>query len=295
MEKNNRKFTSAQINTFFSDLLKRSIPVLLYYFFILIVILLIVIFSYSVLKKRFIAQKGLEISSIAELKVQQIKDFRERCYRDGKLFHDNQSFIRTVKSFVAHRDPEGEKELYDWFKPILDDRFFDAIVIIDVQTKKNIFAITYNNLEYTDSTGSGDLECIHADSIQFSDLFFNTNKKTIQMCVFVPLILKDGTAPEKIAVVKLVINPYNKLYGLMQSMPNSGKSGEVLVVRKDGDDVLYLNELRFRKNSALKFRLPADLLDLPASKALRGDESVSEGIDYRGKKVLAIESFWFKS
>jgi signal transduction histidine kinase/CheY-like chemotaxis protein len=74
----------------------------------------------------------------------------------------------------------------------------------------------------------------------------------------------------------------------MQSMPNSGKSGEVLVVKRDGNDVLYINELRFRKNTALKFRMPITTKDLPAARALLGDETVSEGVDYRGKKVLAI-------
>jgi PAS domain S-box-containing protein len=59
------------------------------------------------------------------------------------------------------------------------------------------------------------------------------------------------------------------------------------LVRRDGDEVVFLNELRHRRDSALAFRLPLHEPGLPAAMAALGEERVLEGTDYRGVPVLA--------
>ena len=61
---------------------------------------------------------------------------------------------------------------------------------------------------------------------------------------------------------------------------------------------MFLNELRFQKNTALTLRESLDNTRLPAVKAALGDEGIVEGIDYRGVPVLAAvravpDSPWF--
>lgn len=59
-------------------------------------------------------------------------------------------------------------------------------------------------------------------------------------------------------------------------------------MRREGNKVVYLNDLRFRKNTSM--RLSFDLASnpsLPATKAVLGDESIEEGIDYRGVRVIS--------
>lgn len=52
--------------------------------------------------------------------------------------------------------------------------------------------------------------------------------------------------------------------------------------------MLYLNELRHQKDTALKLRFPANNPLLPAAMAVQGKEGIVEGIDYRGVNVLAM-------
>ncbi len=59
-----------------------------------------------------------------------------------------------------------------------------------------------------------------------------------------------------------------------------------------------MNELRFRKNSALNLRVPLDKGDVPAVKAALGQKGIVEGVDYRGVPVVADvrgipDSPWF--
>jgi signal transduction histidine kinase/ActR/RegA family two-component response regulator len=65
-------------------------------------------------------------------------------------------------------------------------------------------------------------------------------------------------------------------------------TGETLLLRRDGNDALYLNELRFRKDTALAFRTPLEEgSDHPAVKAVLGRAEIVEGVDYRGVPVTA--------
>jgi PAS domain S-box-containing protein len=57
------------------------------------------------------------------------------------------------------------------------------------------------------------------------------------------------------------------------------------VFRKDGDSILFLNELRHKQNTALKLRLHINNESLLASKAIRGQLGLVEGVDYRGVPV----------
>lgn len=78
------------------------------------------------------------------------------------------------------------------------------------------------------------------------------------------------------------------LYPLIQTWPTSSRSAEIVLARRDGDAVLYLNELRHRPGSAMSFRLPLTDSDLPAARSIQGGgRAVLEGVDYRGVPVLA--------
>ena len=93
-------------------------------------------------------------------------------------------------------------------------------------------------------------------------------------------------------------NAESLLYPLIQSWPLPSRTAETLLVRKDGDDILFLNNLRHRPNSALSLREPLTLVDLPAVQAALGKEGMFLGKDYRGVEVLADlrpipDSPWF--
>ena len=58
------------------------------------------------------------------------------------------------------------------------------------------------------------------------------------------------------------------------------------------------NELRHRKDTALKLRIPLNLKSVPAVMAIEGKEGYVQGIDYRGIEVLSVikavpNSPWF--
>jgi len=96
----------------------------------------------------------------------------------------------------------------------------------------------------------------------------------------------------------LRIDPQLFLYPLIQTWPTSSHSSETLLIRREGEEVVFLNELRHRKNTALVLRSPVSRQDLPAAMVARGQVGIAEGLDYRGVAVLAAlrripDSPWF--
>jgi len=70
------------------------------------------------------------------------------------------------------------------------------------------------------------------------------------------------------------------------------------LARREGEAIVFLNELRHRANTALSLRIPLTRSDLPAAKAASGQEGSFQGRDYRGVDVLADlravpDSPWF--
>jgi PAS domain S-box-containing protein len=101
-----------------------------------------------------------------------------------------------------------------------------------------------------------------------------------------------------IAVLILRSDPSLYLYPLIQSWPTPSESAETLLVRRDGDSVLYLNVLRHRVDPALTLREPLSSNGVPSVAAVLGRLGEFEGTDYRGVTVLADlrqvpDSPWF--
>jgi signal transduction histidine kinase len=78
------------------------------------------------------------------------------------------------------------------------------------------------------------------------------------------------------------------LYRQIQDTTGLGKTGEVLVGKKLGDEIVYLNSLRHDSATAPNRRLQiGSAYGLPIQKAAFGESGVGQSIDYRGKKVVA--------
>lgn len=115
--------------------------------------------------------------------------------------------------------------------------------------------------------------------------FFRDSEGHIYIDAVAPIPDNSGNP---MAIVVLRSNAEDYLYPLIQTWPISSKTAETLLVRRDGDSVLYLNELRHRPNTALNLRFPLNNTYLPAVQAVLGHYGRFLGKDYRGVNVFAI-------
>ena len=81
------------------------------------------------------------------------------------------------------------------------------------------------------------------------------------------------------------IDPDRGLYPMLGAWPTSSVSGETFIVRREGNEVVFLSNLRHRNDKPLSLRLSLARKEIPAVQAVAQGDGVYEGLDYRGKPV----------
>jgi diguanylate cyclase (GGDEF)-like protein/PAS domain S-box-containing protein len=100
-------------------------------------------------------------------------------------------------------------------------------------------------------------------------------------------ILEGEASPKPLAVTVLEINPSQTLFPLLEAWPGSSPASEILLVRREANDFLFLNTTRIEGNPPLSLRLPIRAFRRPEARAALGEEGIVEGLDYRDRRVVA--------
>jgi PAS domain S-box-containing protein len=118
------------------------------------------------------------------------------------------------------------------------------------------------------------------------DFFRAEEDQRVYLDVMVPVLDPEEKGPG-IGAVILRIDPEQYLFPSIQRWPGPSRTAETLLVRREGNEAVFLNELKFQKGTALSLRIPIDRTAMPAVRAALGKTEVMEGTDYRGVPVLA--------
>ena len=199
--------------------------------------------------------------------------------------YKNDAFSALVRRSVERpEDLNLQQELQAWISHI-QANYYAKVTLLDAQggqrmsvpdTKEPISSVVRQKVP----------EVLRSGQVTFVDFYRDEHSQKVCLGLLVPLLdAQDGGRP--IGVVVLEIDPNTYLYPFIQRWPTPSETAETLLIRREGNEAVFLNELKFQKNTALTLRIPVESRDVPAVKAALGEEGIVEGIDYRGVPVLA--------
>ncbi len=241
-------------------------------------------------------QKETDLSAVVRLKAQQIKAWREERLEDAAVLQENPLFVRAVARFQADPSDKNTVEIRALFHSLSKRYNYADVLLVDPdgQVRLSLSGQTVVHSGY----GAALAAALRERKPVFLDLHTEEQNPTPRISVIAPLFSGDEQAPKPVGAVILVCDASRFLYPAVQSWPTPTKTSETLLVRRDGDHVLFLNDLRHRPGTALKLRIPLSRTDVPAVMAVLGQEGVVTGKDYRGVEVLSViepvpDSPWF--
>jgi signal transduction histidine kinase len=255
-------------------------------------------FLYYKSQKRAIERsKHNELSAIAQLKVDQISGWRKERIEDGAVYGNNPMFAEGVHRWLDNRGDSGlERKILAWLKTIEKHHDYASVSLAD---REGALRLSTDDGYQMDGYLTDYLPQVVDRKRPLISGFFRTEaQKSIRLCLFVPVLNPLEQDGPIVGILLMLIDPYEYLYPLIQSLPTPSQTSETLLIYRSGDTVLYLNELRHKAGAALSLQFPVTEEQLPSAKLARGEQGIVKGIDYRGIPVLAsiqpiADSPWF--
>ncbi len=243
--------------------------------------------SYRGIELRIRSEVELQLLSVSELKMRELTQWRIERLGDGAL---TQSAI--ISSSVARylETPNNlltQQELQDWFDSYLRHLGYDQIILFDTQTVTRLSSPINRLPDIASVLKQTAIISMRSKQIMLQDFYRDEHDQNVYMALIVPILDKPNNLKPLGAIV-LRIDPTVYLYPLINRWPTPSSSAETLLVRRDDNDALFLNDIRFDKDSALQLRIPLSYNHkIPAVKAVLGERGIVDGKDYRGEPVIA--------
>jgi len=248
-------------------------------------------------EKHYRAGIERQLSAIAELKVGDLVQWRKERMGDAAVFYGNKNFSGLVKRYLdAPGDVDARERIQMWLRQLRQAYQYDEVRLHDAQGVERI-SVPDTPGPVSAAFSECAAEVLRSGQVAFRDFYRNEHDQRIYLSVLAP-ILDGQDSSRPLGVLVLRIDPETYLYPLINRWPTPSETAETLIVRREGNEVVFLNELRFQKDAALKLRSPLENVRMTAVQAALGREGIVEGLDYRGVPVVAYvcgipDSPWF--
>lgn len=221
--------------------------------------------------------------------------FRERLgdaqlILDGHLFTDEMVTVLVPSDAIRpgdadeHQRADAELRLRAWMESLCSAYAYRAVIVFDAHGAERL-------------REGGDIDVVPPEvvaralgsgTVVLDDIDSRPGGARRQLSFLAPVHTSEDGHDTIIGVVALVVDARAELFPTLARWPFHARTGELLLVRRDDQDVVYLNDLRL-ENSADRpaYRLPMTTPNLAVARALNGERGPFTGVDYLGHNVLA--------
>ena len=239
-------------------------------------------FSYRKYEREYRHAVEQQLVAVAELKSVRVTDWLDGQRAYFAELAANRGFVQRLRQWLdLGTKSEGEIVMARLMDQIAG-REYDGVALLAPGGDRLFGAgepVTPSDMPAAFAARSRD-----GGEVTHSDLFRDTAGK-IRLFWAVPFRTPEDN--RLLATAFFAVDPERFLFPFLRVWPVPSRTAETLLVRRDGDHVLFLNQLKFRTDAALQLRIPLTATEVPAVRAVLGREGIVEGTDYRGEWVVA--------
>jgi PAS domain S-box-containing protein len=238
-------------------------------------------------EKILLSETQREMSAISDLKIRQITQWRLDRMGNASFLGENTVLVKMISDYLENpKDILLQDKLFQFFRSLTDNFDYKEVVLLDTSGSVKL---SYPVLDEVPEAYPETLlaNIIKERRITLTDLNKTSTVTYVHLDLLIPLVDFNANGSFVVGILDLIVDPSKVLYPLIQSWPAPSKTAETLLLRKEGSDIVFLNELRHIKNTELLLRKPVTTEKLPAAMAVQGIEGTVNGIDYRNVPVVA--------
>jgi len=229
-----------------------------------------------------------QIISVGKLKTNEIENWRTERLDDAEAIIRNPIFIDAYTNFLNKINTENNQKILSANTEALKHyNQYENMLLIDgnnsiINSSKNVGNLLSANTHKIITAAR------EKNEIMMSDFYMNESDKSIKIDIAAPIVNQN----KYLGCLLLIVDANNKLYSMVQTWPYDTETAENLLFTVENNEVVYLNELRFSKNTALKLRMQnsKENKDILAVQSANGKFGLLEGVDYQGNEVIGYSS-----
>jgi PAS domain S-box-containing protein len=234
------------------------------------------------------------LQEIVDLKANEIAAWRLERLGDAQVAAADSRLMPLLQRILrGHDSPEVRDQVLGWMNAMRTSYQYANVVLTDSTGHLRVSSgqLLGTPELYTQLTQ----EAIGSKDIVFRDVAADGQVSKSHFVLGAGLRSEDG---QPFGAVLLGIDPWTFLYPVILKWPSTGKTGEAVLVRRDQDQALFLNDLQRSPGAAMKMRIPLTNQSTVGVKAALGQQGRIDGLDYSGARVLASakqvpDSPWF--
>ena len=228
-----------------------------------------------------------ELSAIAGLKAAQITDWYADQLEDGASLMHHPYLVDAVVRFLAGPDAASRRELHRHLSSLAEEHGFSDVRLVDVEARER-WRLGPATVDPAPWLAPVLQRALAGQRPVFVDLHRDAPGETAYSAVVVPLYDAAGRGRRALGCLLLLSDGAGFLFPQLHAWPLPSRTAETLLVRRDGEAVLFLANTRHRPGAAFTLREPLSQTELVTVQAVQGRQGSLRGRDYRGAEVEAV-------
>jgi PAS domain S-box-containing protein len=235
-----------------------------------------------------------QLLGVADTKLRQLQAWTEERFADARMISSDQPLLAALDAAVEGRArPQQKQELRQWMDALCGGARYANAFLFDNDAR----LVLQCGSAYGDPAHFREVveQARAAKLAILRDLHVDSHSAKLHLGLNIPLRL--GAESETFGVLSLGIDPERTIFPILDRPPVPAGGGDTVLVRREGDEALFLNRLEQNGAARQSVHVPLSRGELVTVQAILGKRGLVEGLDRGGEPVLAAiravpESQW---
>jgi hypothetical protein len=182
-------------------------------------------FAYRNFEQSFRADAERQLSAIAELKANQLVEYRKERLGDALTFFGNPAFSNLVKRFFEDMNSgDTRRQLQLWIAKYQSEYSYNGMFLLDTRGITRM-SVPQNSVPIASVVYDTAMALLREGNAVFQDFHRNEYDQRVYLTILVPII-DDPDSHRRLGVLLLRIDPETYLYPLIQGWPVPSRTSE---------------------------------------------------------------------